>query len=288
MVKRKRRTTEVKQENKPTRLPNSIVDIIIPVYQRFDLLTQCIESIPAACDDVPYRVYIFDNGSPEEAANAFYSKIDDRNIKIIRNKENIGFPRACNQAFNRGFSQLVFFLNSDVILFPKSVRYMAREMEESPSIGVIGMKLIFPEVTDLPQIGGQRPSGKVQHVGLETNIRADVYHQFLGWSPDNSKVLAVRNVYGVTGAAMLTTRSLFNRAGKFQEIYGMGTYEDMDYCLTVRKMGYNIIVCQDAVGIHYTGATSTAYNLYYPVNENKMIFMQRWQRELDWTEWRNA
>lgn len=288
MSKKKRKVIKTEQENKQVRQLNSVVDIIIPVYQRFDLLAKCLDAIPAACDGLLYRVYIFDNGSPAEAADNFYSEIDSQDIKIIRNKENIGFPRACNQAFNRGFSPFVFFLNDDVILSPRSIRYMIEEIEADPHIGIVGMKLIFPEFTDLPQSADQRPPGKVQHVGLETSIRADVYHQFIGWSPDNPKVLAVRDVYGVTGAALMTTRTLFNRAGKFQEIYGLGTYEDIDLCLTVRKMGYNIIVCQKAIGIHHTGATSVTYNLAYPINENKSIFMQRWSRELDWTEWKNA
>jgi GT2 family glycosyltransferase len=186
----------------------------------------------------------------------------------------------------RGTSPLVFFLNSDVILDAGSMNYLVRAMDE-PKVGVAGMKLVFPEHTDLPQDEVQRPAGKIQHIGLATNIRAEVFHQFLGWSENHPKVNALHDMYAVTGAALMTRRWLFNSAGKFNEAYGRGTYEDVDFCLTVRKMGYNVVVVPEARGIHHTGATAVKYQISYPMNENRTIFLQRWQKELDWTEFKN-
>jgi GT2 family glycosyltransferase len=267
---------------------NSSVDIVIAVHQRFDLLAECLRAIPAATDNYGYRIIIVDNGSPPDIANDFYFSINDPSIKIIRNKENLGFPKACNQGFDRGFSQLVFFLNDDVILKPKSIRYLIETMNNDAKIGVAGMKLIFPENTDLPQNEHERPAGKIQHIGLATNIRAEFVHQFLGWSPDHPKVNAMRDVYAVTGAALMTRRLLFTKAGKFYEGYGRGTYEDVDYCLAVHQMGYNVVVVPEAEGIHHTGATATTYGIGYPLNENRAIFLQRWQKFLDWSEWKHC
>ena len=284
MAKRKRHIT-VKKQRTDSIASSPSVNIVIPVYQRFDLLSECLRAIPDAVGEYDYSVVIVDNGSPPEVANDFYAGIRDPKIKIIHNKENRGFPRACNQGFNHGFAPYVMFLNDDVILKPNSISYMMKEMDADPKIGISGAKLLFPDTTDLPQTETERPAGKIQHVGLATNIRAEIFHIFIGWSPDNNKVLAVRDVYAVTGAAMLVRRSLFSKAGKFNEIYGQGTYEDVDMCLTIRQMGYNIIVVQEAMGIHHTGATALTYNIGFPLNENRMIFMQRWQKNLDWSEW---
>lgn len=291
MSKRKRKSPEINKlriTNGTYSSVNTSVDIVIPVYQRFDLLSECIRAIPAATDCYSYRIILVDNASPPEIANDFYANINDPSIKVIRNKENLGFPKGCNQGFDRGFSPLVFFLNSDVILKPKSVRYLIDEINRDQKVGVVGMKLIFPEQTDLPQTDNERPAGKIQHIGLATNVRAEFFHVFAGWSVDHPKVNAMRDVYAVTGAAMLVRRTLFSKAGKFFEGYGIGTYEDVDLCLTIRKMGYNVIVVPKAEGIHHTGATAVTYNLGYPLYENRMIFMQRWQKELDWTEWEHA
>jgi GT2 family glycosyltransferase len=123
-------------------------------------------------------------------------------------------------------------------------------------------------------------------VGLETNIHGKWIHQFIGWSSDHEKVLAQRNVYAVTGAALLTRRVLWNKVGGFDEDYGLGTYEDTSFCLSVRELGYNIVVVPEAKGTHYTGATAEKYGIPYPMDRNRMIFLQKWQHKLAWTEWK--
>jgi GT2 family glycosyltransferase len=285
MAKRKRVRSNPKSQKINSSFSSNQLDIIIPVHQRFDLLQQCLLALPDACGDINYKVIIFDNGSPQEQADEFYSQdFGNQNIKVIRNKENIGFPRACNTGFNHGFSSLVFFLNDDVILDPGSVPLLVKEFDD-PKIGIVGMKLVFPEHTDLPQDAMNRPAGKIQHIGLETNINADFVHLYLGWSQDHPKVNQRRNAYAVTGAAMMTRRQLFTRAGKFYEGYGRGTWEDVDFCLAVRSMGYNIIVVPEARGIHHTGATAVTYGLGYDLQGNKQIFLSRWKNHLDYTDW---
>ena len=286
MAKRKKvRSNQPKTQRISIGSSNAQLDILIPVYQRFDLLKQCLMALPDACGDINYRVVLFDNGSPKEEADEFYSQdFGEQNIKVIRNKDNVGFPRACNIAFNHGYAPLVFFLNDDVILDPNSVPLLVKEFDD-PKIGIVGMKLVFPEYTDLPQDQHNRPAGKVQHIGLETSVNADFVHLYLGWNPDHPKVNKRRDCYAVTGAAMMIRRPLFIRAGKFYEGYGRGTWEDVDLCMVVRSMGYNIIVVPEAKGIHHTEATATTYNLGYDLQGNKQIFLSRWKNNLDWSEW---
>jgi len=263
---------------------NFDLDIIIPVFNRFDLLNQCLNAIPEAAGNIKYKIIIFDNGSKLDEADLFYYGRTE-NLKIIRSKENLGFPKACNLGFLQGYSPLVFFLNSDVILEPDSIPKLTKEFSD-PKIGIVGMKLVFPEYTDLPQDQYQRPAGKLQHIGLETSINADFVHVMLGWSPDHPKVNARRDAYAVTGAAMMTRRMLFSKAGKFFEGYGLGTFEDVDLCMTIRSMGYNIIVVPEACGVHHTGATAVTYGLSYDLFGNRQLFLSRWRNQLDFTEWK--
>ena len=146
------------------------------------------------------------------------------------------------------------------------------------------MRLMFPEYA-----GGLnqniRPANSIQHVGLETDIHGNFVHSFIGWRPDHPKVLAQREVYAVTGAALMTRRNLWNKIGGFNEIYGQGTFEDVEYCMMARELGYNIIVAPDAKGIHYTGATAERNQTGFPLDNNRMIFLQRWAQKLKWSSW---
>lgn len=273
--------------------PTTLLDIIIPVYNRSDLLKRCLEYIPNACKDIEYQIYVFDNGSTvphgmvgaqaappiNEAANIRECCESAKGI-YIRNGQNVGFPMACNRAFKKGTSPLVFFLNDDVFLMEESVNKLVKDMD-NPKVGVVGMKLLFP----LDSQDSTRPAGKIQHVGISTNIRGQFFHQFMGWSPENPRTLRLKNPYAVTGAAMMTRRKLFREAGGFFEGYGMGTYEDVDYCMTIHEMGYNIITDHEAVAFHLTGATAVSQNVSYPLGHNFDLFKLRWKEKVTYTEW---
>lgn len=270
-----------KQKNKE---PQTLVDVMIPVYGRFDILKKCLDAIPDAMGDVPYKIYIFDNASPEEEAKLFYPL--DKSIRVIKSKENVGFPRSCNRMVATGKSPLIFLLNSDVILGAGSADLLVREMD-NPQIGVAGMKLVFP--VDHDGLNEQiRPAGKLQHIGLTTTINSQVIHAFMAWNPDHPRVMAQREVFAVTGAAFMTRRDLWRKVGGFDEMYGKGTFEDVDYCMMMRQMGYNVIVNPVATGIHYTGATVEKYNLGYNLGQNYNLFMQKWQGKLQWWHYKQA
>lgn len=259
-------------------LPKTLLDIIIPVFGKFDLLQKCLDAIPEAAKGISYNIILIDNCSPiKEEADAFYSDLD-KNIVLLRNKQNVGFPRACNQGASRRNSPLILFLNSDVILHPDAINNMVKALDD-PNVAVVGAKLLFSHGSP------SGPEGRVQHVGLATNIRGEWEHLFIGWRPDNPKVLKVRDVLAVTGAALMTRRNLFMQLGGFDEIYGAGTYEDVDYCLKIRLLSKSVIVEQSATGEHYTNASAREYGIGFPLIQNRSIFMARWMNQYPWSAW---
>jgi GT2 family glycosyltransferase len=270
--------------NKQVPVKTKLLDIVIAAHGRFDLLTKCLNSIPNAVNGkFEYNIVLVDNASDKDEAREFYSGLDG-SYTIIRNQENLGFPKACNQGARRKTSPLILMLNSDVILWDNSLTYMVETMDD-PNVGICGMKLLFPEdLGGLQSTNAIRPRGKVQHVGIAMNIRTEVFHIFLGWDADHPKVNAMRNVNMVTGAVMMIRRNVWNKVGGFLEDYGLGTHEDVDFCLSARKMGYNVVVETKAVGYHYTGASAESANIHYPLNQNRLLFLQRWQNELEWDE----
>lgn len=263
----------------------SLVDVIICVYGRFDLLERCLASIPDAFGEISYRIILIDNFSPnQEEADKFYASHSDVG-KIIRNKKNIGYAPANNLGVRNSYSPLLFFLNSDVILDKDSAKHLIDNLGDE-KIGVAGMFLTFPE--DVNAMGLRpmgRPVGKVQHVGMETNIHGQFIHMYIGWSADNPRVLARRECYAVTGAALLTRRSLFERFKGFDEQYLQGTFEDADFCMNVRQAGYNIVVDLNAHAVHYTGASAESANVSFPVSDNQLKFIQKWKSQIKYSEY---
>jgi O-antigen biosynthesis protein len=259
------------------------VDIIIPIYGRYDFLEKCLESIPKAFSRTLYRVYCYDNATVMDyrEKQKFFSGFP---VKVTFGKKNIGFPNACNAASRRGKGKYVFLLNSDVILEPESGDVLAGYLSEYEDIGVVGMKLLFPSdvVGEDEKI---RPPGKVQHVGISFDINAQPQHLFVGWSPDNPKTMGIIEPSAVTGAALMTRRSLWIKTGGLSKDYGLGTFEDVDFCLQIKRMGKKILVVTEAQGTHYVGA-STPKDNPFPLRYNLQVFHQKWagSSELSWSD----
>jgi len=274
-----RKRNKQSQSRKP-KVCGALLDIVILVHNRNELLTRCLENIPEACGDIPYYVYVLDNGSTKENSNEIKNICEHFNANYVYSRENLGFPAGNNKLVRQGTSPLILLLNDDVFMYPDSIHKMVMAMDD-PTIGVVGAKLIFdPESKDRG-----RPAGKVQHVGLSTNINGGFFHHFLGWSVDNPRVMRVRYPYTVTGAALMTRRKIYNQVGGLFEGYGRGTYEDVEYCIQCRQLGYNIYLEQSAMGIHLVGSTSISENIPYPISINRDLLRMRLGNKVEYTEW---
>jgi len=242
------------------------VDVVIITGGRWDFLKQCLEALDK--QTVPVNIILLDNASDSEERIQNSNLFDGISTKRIQ--QRLGFPAANNEAVRMGTAPIVLFLNDDCILNENAIEKILESMKDE-TIGVCGAKLIFP----LSPTGQGRPAGKVQHVGMALNIRGEVVHPLLGWSPDNPKCKVSRDVFSVTGACFMTRRSLFNQVGGFDTSYGIGTYEEVQFCQQAKSLGKRVYVNCEATGYHYAGATAEKNKVAYPLQMNALTFRSR-------------
>lgn len=267
MAKRKRKST-------------AELDIIIPVYGRADLLTICLASLETAIKRIKINVILVDDCGPEQdELSKIYSYAG---YQVLHNQQNRGFAQSVNRGVRAGKAPYILILNTDIELQPDTILEMLAEMQD-PKIGVVGAKLLFPLNSDDPT----RPAGKVQHVGIGTNIAGQMIHPLIGWSNDNPKTNVRRNCQAVTGALFMTSRVVWKRieilykqandktTGAFNDVYGAGTYEDVEYCFAARSEDYQVIFTPKAVAYHHVGASVKEHQSGYPLQRNEMIFKAR-------------
>jgi len=257
------------------------VSILIPVYGRFDLLDTCLASIPAAFTENTYEILIWDNASPEENIKDKYKIWEaEYALRVSYSRINQGFPLAINGLAKQARAPYLFLLNSDVVLDPQSGDRLVETLADE-KVALVGMKLVFPaESTAL-----NRPAGRLQHIGISMDIHGNATHLFVGWNEYHPKVMAMEEVFAVTGAAMMTRKDIFRQVDGLWEGYGLGTWEDVDYAMVVRELGYNVKVNPLARGTHYTNASAEAYQIQYPLMINKVKFYERWSTKIVWTDW---
>ena len=81
------------------------------------------------------------------------------------------------------------------------------------------------------------------------------------------------NCAAVTGACLMTRRDVFDEAGGFDESFPLN-YNDVDYCLRVRKLGYRVVFTPHAQLMHHESVTKAGV-----FEEELDAFRARWGDE---------
>ena len=87
------------------------LSIVILNFNTKELTKRCLESIGKYAHEVDLETIVIDNASSDGSVDeikSFYPK-----VKIIENKENVGFAKGNNSAKNLVGGKYVLFLNSD-------------------------------------------------------------------------------------------------------------------------------------------------------------------------------
>jgi len=259
-------------------MKNNILDIAVLTAGRVDLFEKCIDALLFEMRP-EYKIHVCNNGHPSKEYEEVYKKLPVGSVVKRQNKDD-GFGAGANIAIKSGSAPLVLFITDDVFIHPGSIEKLLETMKV-PDIGMCGYKFLFPEDSEDPN----RPAGRVQHVGMASNIRGEMVHPLIGWHSENPKCNISRDVAAVTGASFMIRRSAYQRAGGFNPIYGKGYYEDVDLCLTIRSQGSRIYINTEATATHGVGQTFKNEKTPAPIQQNLQIFRSRWLNRLEWSDW---
>lgn len=288
-----------KEKKKKYSKKNFLLDIVVPVFGEWALAKNALASIPAAMEgsDESYRILLLDNGTPPFQMSDGSTQVSpaaqseecqrmldkSRGDKFFRLDQNQGYPGGLNYIVSQGKAPLILVLSADIVMKPGFITTMLKEMDD-PTVGVVGAKLLFPE-----ENSPNGPAGTVQHAGHAVKIDGSIYHIFITWPADHPKVNIRREVQSVTGAVFMTRRPIWESIGGLNQEYGAGTYEDVEYCLTVREHGKKVIYNPAACAYHYVGGSISQGAMPkngFALANNANIFKGRWaNRNLAWDEW---
>lgn len=214
--------------------------IIIPVFNKADLTKRCLEVLPQTIADAGTgEVIVVDNASTDHTARVLEAFPW---IKLIRNERNLGFAGANNQAAREAKGEFLVLLNNDTEAWDGWLRIMlARAREER--MGAVGARLLYPD-------------RKSQHGGVVVignpfgRQDAQPFHHNFMVPFEDADVRRPQEMQIVTGACLVTPRALYEKLGGLDEGYWNG-FEDVDYCLKVRREGLRVYYEADAVLYHF-------------------------------------
>ncbi len=247
-----------------------LASIIMLTFNALDMTRQTIASIEAHTA-YPYELVLVDNASSDGTV-AYLKELEKSrsNVKVIFNKENRGFSAGNNQGVRAASGHYICLLNNDVLVADGWLEDLIDAFDRDEKIGMVSA------VTN-------KASGLqvLKNVPYTDN---DGFYDFAGqWRQQHRGQVTPRR--RLAGFVMLTNREIYKAIDGFDEIYGLGNFEDDDISLKIRAAGYALMV-HDGTFIHHFGHSSFKANnidLLASLKENEKIFRKKWP-DVDYDE----
>lgn len=237
------------------------VSLIIVNYNACDCIVACVSSAINQVDEVIVVDNASSDGSVAQLQDVFSG---DRRLKIVRNRENLGFAAGCNIGVDFSAGSHLFFLNPDCVLAPDSVKRLLRVLDDRRDVGMVGGLLVNPDGTE--QAGGRRAiptpwRSFVRAFGLSRF--ADRWPRLFFDFHLHKQPLPAHpiEVEAISGACMLVHRAAMRSVGQWDEGYFLHC-EDLDLSMTLRGKGWKIMFVPDARIIHDKGGCSRSRPLF--------------------------
>jgi len=294
--------------------------IVILNFNTKELLKECVESIFPTSDfrlptsDIAVEIIVVDNSSTDgsvqyvnqlmryglparnrcaqslaggrvtdkEKKNAQLATRDRITVKLIANKENLGFAAGNNvgikEAIKNG-ADYVMILNSDTFVKDRFWKPMIKVLESDEKIGVVGPKIYFAPGFEFHKNRYKKSElGKViWSVGGLMDWK-NIYGSNRGVDKvDRGQYDQVKEVDNVSGCCLLARAEIWEKAKFFNEQYFM-YYEDADFCEKIKSLRYKICYVPDSEVWHKNaGSSKVGGSLQdYFIIRNRFLFGFRW------------
>jgi GT2 family glycosyltransferase/tetratricopeptide (TPR) repeat protein len=245
--------------------PQPLISLIIPTGGNVTLMRHCVSSIlnRTAYDNL--ELLIVHNGGTRPEVFPYLEEIAaDPRITIIDSRCGFNFSQICNFGVSRARGEIIGLINDDVqVIDPGWLREMVGHALR-PEVGAVGAMLYYPDDT-------------VQHAGVILGIGGVAGHIHRNLQRGDHgyfhRAALTQNFSCVTAACQIIRREVFEELGGFDEALAVD-YNDVDFCIRLRKKGYLIVWSPFAELYHRETATRLRHD--DPTQRD------RFQRELNY------
>jgi GT2 family glycosyltransferase len=230
------------------------LDIIIVNYNSTHYLLRCLDSIQRHLQkEIKADIHVIDNASAENAdvaAEAF------PNVKMHKNRKNVGFARAVNQCMAETKAPYILILNPDTMVEKRFFDRMLDFMEKNPHVAVAGPRIM--EADGMIQ-GSARafPTPLTALFGRNALLSRMFPHNPLtrrNVLTGQQDMTCARAVDWVSGACMMVRRKAVCEVGMLDGGFFM-YWEDADWCKRMSMRGWRTVYVPGAVIVHYVGGS---------------------------------
>ena len=243
------------------------VSVIVLTYNNLEFTKACLRSLEVQSCYPNWELVIVDNASSDGTPDHLKAyAVANPGVKLILNEKNLGFAAGNNCGLQAACGDYLIVLNNDTYVTRGWILDMVRHFRRSPDLGLIG-----PVTNNI----GNEAKIEVQYADMaEMDSAAYAYT-----SVRSGKELAVSTL-AFFCAAM--PRGVYEEVGGLDERFGLGFFEDDDYCRRVEQAGYRIAVAEDVFVHHHLSAS---FDKIEPERRQELFEANKALYEEKWGAW---
>ncbi|GKX30830.1 hypothetical protein SH1V18_33100 [Vallitalea longa] len=249
---------------------------VILCYNNSGLTKQAVETLIASFDvnviGKGIEIIVVDNGSVDDTQKVIdelktvYNK---KNIEIINIKlpQNMGYPVGVNMGLSYCRGKIIGVLNNDLI-FPKDwLNGIVYLLTSDKKIGFAAPYLSY--------------ASGIQSTRVRLNSLEEINKYAENFIKENKDKVTYTS--RVIGACIILKRCVLETIGGNDFFYGLGHFDDDDWCLRARLAGYKIAVTGNSFVYHMGSKTfrSIRRNMNHYVTINRSKFHRKWELTTD-------
>ncbi len=255
-----------------------LISIIIPNKDHISDLNRCMRSIVKKTKYPNIEFIIVENNSTEKKTFGYYDLVEGHYpfVHVVKWEGPFNYSAINNYGVTFAKGEYLLFLNNDTQMINDDCLEEMLGPCMRDDVGCVGAKLLFSDNT-------------IQHAGVILGLGAarTAGHAFYGL-PNSEygymlRQLAPQDYSAVTAACMMVKKSVFEEVGGFSEELAVA-FNDVDFCLKLRKAGYLVYYNPYAMMYHYESKTRGMED--DPVKKARFdkecaIFKERWNDILE-------
>lgn len=240
------------------------VSVIVLTYNNLELTKACLASLEAHSHYPDLELVIVDNASADGSRDwlAAYGQAHPE-AKVILNERNLGFSAGNNVGLHHATGDYLVLLNNDTQVTDGWVFDLLRHLRRDPTIGLVG-----PVTNNI---------GNEAKIDLTYADAAGMHRCARDYT--RRRRLVALELRSVAFFCVMFSRKVLDQVGLLDEAFGVGMFEDDDYCNRVRAAAYRI-VCADDVFIHHELSASLSQlgleRRQRLFEDNKRIYEGKW------------
>ncbi len=230
-----------------------LVSIVIPtrgtvrqVRGRHEVLVEhCIRSVIERSTYRNYEIVVVADAGTAPDVLARLGAHDE--VRVVEYDRPFNFSTKINVGAAVARGEQLLILNDDIEVVTEDWIETLLMYSMLEGVGAVGAKLLYED-------------GRIQHAGVGFD-KGGPGHLFLGCRGDFSgyfdQLHVTSNLLAITGACIMTSRDAFEAVGGLSPLLPVN-FGDIDYCLKLRHLGRRVVLCPDAVLLHFESSTRDA------------------------------